>query len=223
MDQIQIGDVKIECIGHAGFIVKGQNRIIYIDPYLISEQPGPQELADIILITHEHFDHCDPDSIKKVRGSNTTTIIPESCSLSFRGDARRVREGDVLEGDLAIKGINIYVHPAYNIQAEYHPRGFGLGYVVEVDGLKIYHSGDTDAIPEMKDISADVALLPISGKYTMDERGAAEAVSLIGPQIVIPMHYGLIKGTEADPELFKQLVAQKCPDTKVILLSTLGD
>ena len=218
MNSTTVGNVTITWLGHAGFMLRTEELTVYIDPYVLPAYVGFEDQADLILITHEHYDHCSPEGIRKVRRSDSTTLVPESCGLQFKGDARRIVEGDMLTGDLAIKGLDIEVIPAYNKDKPYHPQGSGVGYIVTLGGLRIYHAGDSDFIPQMKDISADVALLPIGGTYTMDEAQAAEAAAAVGPEIVIPMHYGHIEGTEADPEKFKQLVGEKNPDVKVIIL-----
>jgi L-ascorbate metabolism protein UlaG (beta-lactamase superfamily) len=218
MSSTTIGNVTINWLGHSGFMIKGEGKTIYIDPYVLPEKVNFEDMADIILITHEHYDHCNPDSIRKLRKEDTTTLIPEKCSLKFRGDARRIMEGDVLTGGLAIKDMDIEVVPAYNMNKQNHPKGIGVGYIIKVEGIRIYHAGDTDLIPEMKEITADVALLPIGGTYTMDESEAAEAAAAIAPKIVIPMHYNYLETTRADAEKFKKLVNDKNPDIGVVIL-----
>jgi L-ascorbate metabolism protein UlaG (beta-lactamase superfamily) len=205
LKSIDIGKVHIDWLGHSGFRLRGNNLVVYIDPYDVGDYISYADQADVLLITHEHFDHCSPRDIQKVRKSTATTLIPTSCSLQFRGDARRIEAGDVLRDELAIKGLNIEVVAAYNIDKPFHPPGEGVGYVVELESLRIYHAGDTDLIDEMAAIEADVVLLPIGGNYTMDEKQAAEAVSWMGPSYVIPMHYGSVEGTDADVDLFKNL------------------
>jgi L-ascorbate metabolism protein UlaG (beta-lactamase superfamily) len=217
MKHLRTGSVTIEWLGHSGFILRDEATVVYIDPYIIPPYIGYEDQADVLLITHEHPDHCSPEAITRVRKSTATTLVPESCSLNFRGDARRVREGDVLHGELAIKGLNIDVVPAYNISKPNHPRGMGVGYVVEIGGKRVYHSGDTDLIREMEEIKADIALLPIAG-YGMDEESAAEAVAVINPEITIPMHYGSLPGMDADPLRFASLVREKAPDVRVEVL-----
>lgn len=220
MNSIKIGSVTIKWLGHSGFLLKGDDKKIYIDPYDLSEEPDFDDKADILLITHEHFDHCSPDDIRKVRRSDSTTLIPENLSLQFKGDARRIAEGDVLADGLEIKGTRIEVVPAYNLDKPYHPRGFGVGYIVELGGIRIYHAGDCDLFPEMKTIRVDVALLPIGGIYTMDEEEAASAAATISPKFVIPMHYGKPEVTDGDPEKFKNLVHAKNPAIDVIILNS---
>jgi len=220
MNSVKIGSVNIQWLGHAGFLLEGDGKKIYIDPFEIGEEPAFDDKADILLITHEHFDHCSPEDIRKVRRSDSTTLIPENCSLEFRGDARRVAEGDILADGLEIKGTHIEVVPAYNLNKPYHPRGFGVGYIVELGGIRIYHAGDCDFFPEMKNIKADVALLPIGGTYTMDEEEAASAAAVIAPKIVIPIHYGKPEGTKGDPEKFKAFVHGKNPEINVIILDS---
>lgn len=218
MSSTTIQNITIERFGHASFMIKGKENIIYIDPYVLPGKVDYEDQADIILITHDHHDHCSPEAIRAIRNSESTTLIPQSCALEFRGDARRINEGDVLTGDLAIKGMDIEVVPAYNINKSFHPQGTGVGYVITVDGLRIYCAGDTDLLPQMKDISADVALLPIGGTYTMDEAEAAEAALTIAPDVVVPMHYNYLDATPADAGLFKQLVQDKNPDIEVVIL-----
>lgn len=218
MKSATIGGVKISWLGHAGFLFEGDGKKIYIDPFELPEEPDFDDKADILLITHEHLDHCSPDDIRKVRRSDSTTLIPEACSLNFKGDARRVAEGDVLADGLEIKGIRIEVVPAYNPDKPYHPRGLGVGYIVELGGIRIYHAGDCDFFPEMEEVRADVVLLPIGGTYTMDEEEAARAVAAISPKVAIPMHYGKTEGTDGNPEKFKALVHGKDPDIEVIIL-----
>ena len=218
MNSVKIGKINIRWLGHSGFLLEGDNKKIYIDPYDLSEEPTYDDKADILLITHEHFDHCSPDDIKKVLQSDSITLIPENLSLPFKGDARRIAEGEVLADGLEIKGIRIEVVPAYNLNKPYHPRGSGVGYIVELEGTRIYHAGDCDFFPEMKTIRTDVALLPIGGTYTMDEEEAASATAAISPKFVIPMHYGKPEITEGDPEKFKALVHGKNPDINVIIL-----
>lgn len=220
MDSVKIGNVNVKWLGHASFLLEGEGKKIYIDPFELKEEPAFDDKADILLITHEHFDHCSPDDIRKVRRSDSTTLIPENCSLQFKGDARRVAEGDILADGLEIKGIRIEVVPAYNLNKPFHPRGLGVGYVVELEGTRIYHAGDCDFFPEMKDIKADVALLPIGGMYTMNEEEAATAVVVISPKVVIPMHYGRSEGTQADPEKFKTLVHSRNPNIDVRILES---
>ncbi len=220
MDSVEIDNVTIKWLGHSGFLLEGDSKKIYIDPFEIDEEPAFDDKADILLITHEHFDHCSPEDIRKVRRSDSTTLIPENCSLQFRGDARRIAEGDILADGLEIKGVRIEVVPAYNIDKPYHPRGLGVGYIVELGGLRIYHAGDCDFFPEMESIKADVALLPIGGTYTMNEEEAASAAAVISPKVVIPMHYGKSEGTQADPEKFKALVHGKNPEINVTILDS---
>ncbi len=189
---------SIRWLGHAGFMIKGK-RVIYIDPYQL-EFP---DVGDIILITHDHQDHCSPDDVKWLRRGATVIVAPETCASKFQGDVRSVEAGDTL----SIRGVAIDVVPAYNRDKDNHPKeAGGVGYVITtVEGLRIYHAGDTDLIPEMEHIEADVALLPVGGTYTMDAAEAAQAANLIKPRLAIPMHWGTLVGSREDAEKFRDL------------------
>lgn len=186
-------NVEITYLKHAGFKIKG-SKVLYIDPYEITEG---FEKADLILVTHDHFDHLDMKSIKRLSRSDTTVVTPKGCVIkgfeSFSLDER---------DEKIVKGVKIRTVPAYNINKPFHKKG-GVGYVIEIDNVSIYHAGDTDRIPEMKEIEVDVALLPIGGTYTMDLREAVEAAKDIKAKLYIPMHYGAIPKTEANPEDFR--------------------
>jgi len=197
-----IGGVEVEWLGHAGFRLKGEV-VVYLDPYLLPSNP---EKADIILITHEHYDHCDPERVRQLSKEGTVIVAPSACASKLGGEVKVVEPGD----QMVVKNIEIVAVHAYNIGKPYHQKGAGVGYVLRLGGKNIYHAGDTDLTPEMENLKeVDIALLPIGGTYTMDLNEAAEAAGVIKPGIVIPMHYNYISGTAADTDEFKELVAQE--------------
>lgn len=189
---------SIRWLGHAGFLLAGK-RLVYIDPYKLNYP----EVGDLILITHDHDDHCSPEDVKWLRKGETVIVAPASCAAKFKGDVRSVKWGDVVHH----KGIKVEIVPAYNVGKDFHPREFGgVGYVVTMpEGLRVYHAGDTDLIPEMQHIAVDVALLPVGGTHTMDASQAAQAANLIRPRLAIPMHWGTIVGSRQDAEKFREL------------------
>lgn len=192
-----LDNLEITWLGHASFKIKSPDLIIYIDPYQVSRG----EKADIILATHEHFDHYDEASVTALSKDNTIVVGPKSVASKARGKV--LEAGQALE----IKGVSIKAVPAYNMAKPFHPKGSGVGFVIKIADKTIYHAGDTDKIPEMAKLAGiDLALLPIGGTYTMDEAEAAGAVKVIKPKIAIPMHYGALKETRGVPEKFKELV-----------------
>lgn len=192
---------KIVWLGHDGFRIDAE-KTIYIDPFQISD--GPQ--ADLILITHEHFDHCSPDDIAKIQQANTVIVTEKDSAGKLSGNIKEIKPGDTL----TVEGIKIEAVPSYNTDKDFHPQANSwLGFIVEIEGVKIYHSGDADLIPEMKDLNVDIALLPVSGTYVMTADQAVAAALAINPKLAIPMHYGAIVGSEEDANRFKQALEGK--------------
>ena len=192
---------KIVWLGHDGFRIDA-SKTVYIDPYQIEE--GPR--ADLILITHEHFDHCSPDDVAKIQQSGSVIVTEKDSAAKLSGDVRVVNVGE----KLSVDDITVEAVPAYNTNKDFHPKSKGwLGFIVEIDGVKVYHAGDTDYIPEMKGYNTDIALLPVSGTYVMTADEAVEAALAINPKVAIPMHYGAIVGGEQDAENFKDALEGK--------------
>lgn len=186
---------KIVWLGHDGFRIDG-DKIVYFDPYQIS--PGAK--ADLILVTHEHFDHCSPGDIAKIQKPETVIVTEKDSAKKLKGNVKVVRPGQTIDAD----EIKIEAVPAYNTDKTFHPKENGwLGFIVEIEGVRIYHAGDTDFIPEMNQFEVDIALLPVSGTYVMTALEAIEAALAIRPKLAIPMHYGAIVGGEQDAKDFK--------------------
>jgi L-ascorbate metabolism protein UlaG (beta-lactamase superfamily) len=211
MGSTKVEDVEITWYGHATFKIAGAGLVIYTDPYTL---PEGEETADLVLVTHEHYDHCAADKIESVTRGDTVIVTTGECASSLAGDIRTVSPDDTL----TVKGIDVQAVYAYNHHIPNHPKGKGVGYVFTVSGVRIYHAGDTDFIQEMKDIRCDVALLPVGGTYTMDQDEAVEAVAAIEPKVVIPMHYNYLEATRADASRFKADVEQRIPGVEVRIL-----
>ncbi len=192
---------KINWLGHDVFRIDG-SVTVYTDPYQIAGGPP----ADLILITHEHFDHCSPEDVARILKSDTVIVTEKDSAAKLTGDIRVMAPGDRIE----VKGVAIEAVPAYNTDKDFHPREKGwLGFIAKIDGVSVYHAGDTDRIPEMDNVRADIALLPVSGTYVMTADQAVEAALAIGPAIAIPMHYGTVAGTEADAIAFRDALQGK--------------
>uniref|UniRef100_A0A7V4N599 MBL fold metallo-hydrolase n=1 Tax=Thermodesulfobacterium geofontis TaxID=1295609 RepID=A0A7V4N599_9BACT len=192
---------KMQWLGHDCFLIKS-DLIIYFDPFQI--KAGPK--ADIIFVTHPHYDHCSAEDIKKIVKEDTIIVTEKDSAKMLTGKIEIMKVGE----EKKVRGIKVKAVPAYNIGKTFHTKDKGwLGFVVEVEGVNIYHAGDTDFIPEMKNIKADIALLPVSGTYVMTADEAVEAALAIKPQIAIPMHYGSIVGSEKDAEKFANALKGK--------------
>jgi L-ascorbate metabolism protein UlaG (beta-lactamase superfamily) len=185
----------LKWIGHASFLLSVNGKNVYIDPFNL--QTGKVH-ADIILITHPHFDHFSTQDIEKVADANTRIFAPMELKEKIRiGKVTGVEPNKKYSAD----GIEIETVPAYNVNKERldkHPRTNNwVGYIIKAGGKSWYHAGDTDFIPEMKKIEVDVALLPMSGTYTMDVHEAVEAARAIKAKQYTPMHYKQVLGKEA--------------------------
>jgi L-ascorbate metabolism protein UlaG (beta-lactamase superfamily) len=205
-DQAAIDKVvkDLHWLGHDCFRLDRPQGPIYFDPYEIKGGPT----AALILVSHDHFDHCSTDDLAKISGPDTIIITEPESAAKLSGDVRVLKPGQSLE----VAGVQVVAVPAYNLNKEFHPRAKKwLGFVVTVDGVRLYHAGDTDYIPEMDQLRVDVALLPVSGTYVMTAAEAVAAAQAIGPQLAIPMHYGAIVGDLNDAQHFAKALKGLVP------------
>ena len=179
----------------------GEGLTVYIDPWGIRDD---DPAAYLILITHAHFDHFQPDEIAKIRSGSTKVAAPRDVAKELSGEVTPVAPGESHE----IAGVRFTTVPAYNVREERlekHPKANGwVGYVLDLGGSTYYHAGDTDHAAELDDVKADVAFLPIGGTYTMDASEAGGLARSIAPQIAVPMHFGFVVGSPSDAERFRK-------------------
>ena len=193
--------VEIKWIGHASFRIAGASSVLYIDPWKLSDEPHD---ADVVFVSHSHFDHCSPPDIRKASKDDTTIIAPSDVIAELHAANAVALEEQVYVKDIAVEPV-----AAYNVGKSFHPKGnLWLGAVFTIDGKRIYYAGDTDLIPEMSDLKdVDVALLPVGGTYTLNAAEAAKACKAIGCKTAIPYHWGDIVGSAADAEKFAKAAA----------------
>lgn len=192
--------------GQASVKISGLGANIFVDPFKIKNE----DKADIVMITHSHDDHLSFSSLKKICTDQTTLIAPKEVAGKIKRIPQKqtltVQPGDTVSvGDVTIQAVAMY-----NIRkTKYHPKSKKwTGYVMTGNGISIYHAGDTERIPEMKDIKCDIALLPLGQKYTMNSvKDAAESAKDVGAKLAVPIHYGMYEGTKGDAEKFKTLLA----------------
>ncbi len=185
--------LEIKWLGHSWFRIDADGVSLHFDPLPekyrkklgLAEMLEPETKADFILVSHSHGDHWDRETIQSLRGPRTVVIAPRKPANRIGDGAVVIESGQTLSYDK----VSVRATPAYNLRKFYHRRGKGVGYLVTIGGRTIYHAGDTDFIPEMKDLGkVDVALLPIGGRFTMDVKEAAMAAKAISPRLLIPMH-----------------------------------
>ncbi len=202
--------MKLKWLGHASFKITLGHKVIYIDPYAGDDY---SDKAEIILVSHGHYDHSSMEKISQARVDDTIILTTKDNVAAIGGES--FSPGDSKKvGDITITAI-----PAYNLRKPFHEKeNPGLGFIIRFDSKSIYHAADTDIIPEMEGLKPTVALLPVGGTYTMNAKEAAIAAEKIKPKLVIPMHYGSgIVGKIDDAELFKELI-EVHPDIKVRIL-----
>jgi L-ascorbate metabolism protein UlaG (beta-lactamase superfamily) len=199
---------NLRWLGHSSFLITGEKKV-YIDPFSLPKGVMPK--ANIILITHPHYDHFSMEDLKEIVTKDTVIIGPKEIQAHLK-DLKQCKFMQIMpDKELTVGDINIHAVPAYNLNNSHHKKESGwVGYIVQIEDLKYYFAGDTDRIPEMKKIgSVDIAMLPVSGIYTMDYQNAILAAEDISPKIVIPMHYGSIIGSKLDAEKFVKEVQKK--------------
>lgn len=197
---------NIHWLGHASFRVEAMGMTIYIDPWQLKETPP----ADVILVTHEHKDHCSLKDIASIRREDTVVVAPAAAAARIGGEMTVVEPGMTL----TVKGIPVKVIAAYNTNKfrspgdPFHPKKAGhVGYIFSVEGVCLYHAGDSDLTEEMKTVKTDIAMVPVSGKFVMTAEEAAEAVAQFEVKTAIPMHIGRGIGEPEMADTFKSLAA----------------
>ncbi len=192
---------RLGWLGNASFIYEGPP-VIYFDPFALQlERP-----ADLILVSHDHPQHCSPVDIGRIRRAHTVVVSDKKAAAKIGPPVLALEPGEEARvGEMVIQGV-----PAYNRESHFHPRRAGyLGFVVTLEGVRLYFAGDTDFIPEMADLEADIALLPVCGVMAMDAEEAARAALALKPQVAVPMHFGGTLGTLEDAERFRALLDGK--------------
>ena len=194
--------IQVQWIHHASFRIQGRDATLYIDPWKLPDSPHD---ADVIFVSHSHYDHLSPSDIKKISKDDTAIVAPADVIESLRA-----RNAIAPGQSVTIKGLTVEAVAAYNIDKAFHPRGNNwCGAVFTIDGKRIYYAGDTDLVPEMSDLKdVDLALLPVGGTYTLNPAQAAKACAAIGCKAALPYHYGDIVGTADDGRDFAG--AAKC-------------
>jgi L-ascorbate metabolism protein UlaG (beta-lactamase superfamily) len=210
---MEFNGLSLHWLGHDGFKIVAGGKTIYIDPYQLGKAQQDKNDADIVLVSHNHFDHLSMDDLKHVIGKKTSIVAAKECTEQLK-TAHAAEVKGVSPGDrLTVQGVSIEAVAAYNTNKKFHPKADNkVGFVLTIGGNRIYHTGDTDDIPEMSAVKPDIAFVPVSGTYVMTAEEAAKAVNeKIRPrQLVIPMHYGTIVGSEKDARQFSELV-RICP------------
>jgi len=199
--------LTIKWLGHASFQIKAEGKIIYVDLKKYGKVVEVSEKADLILVTHSHADHCSAEKINKVRTKDTTVFAPKQSISKIGGVVKTLKPNEeATAGNIRIRAVEAYNYKRFKSPGKpWHPKGYGVGYLITVGGKTIYHAGDTDFVPEMKQLGhVDVALLPTGDKYTMDNVEAAEAAIVINPKFAIPMHRW-----DTDPKEFKEKAEAK--------------
>jgi L-ascorbate metabolism protein UlaG (beta-lactamase superfamily) len=195
---------RVTWFKNSSFVWRSGDLAIYVDPWGIPEDAVP---ADVIFITHTHYDHFIPEDIDKVRTPRTALVAPGDVAKELSGDISVVSPGDAIEAG----GLKVQCVPAYNVQEDrldFHPRSNQwVGYVVDLGDGVYYHAGDTDHLPELESIRADVAFLPAGGTFTMDAQQAAGLAKAMTPGTAVPMHYGFVSGSSKDGESFREAAA----------------
>jgi L-ascorbate metabolism protein UlaG (beta-lactamase superfamily) len=207
--------VIIKSLGHASFQIRADGKIIYIDLKKYGKIVETSEKADLILVTHPHADHWSAERINRLRTKNTVVVAPKPLVSKVGGVVKTLKPNeDAIYSSIKVKAVEAYNYKRFRSPGKpWHPKGYGVGYLITIEDKTIYHAGDTDFVPEMKEIEhVDVALLPTGNKYTMDNTEAAEAAISIKPKIAVPMHTW-----NTDPQEFKEKVEAKSR-VRVILL-----
>ena len=195
----------IEVLYHSSIRIS-KNKIIYIDPFKIDKNYND---ADIVFITHDHFDHYSEEDIDKVINENTTIIIPEELLTKILRKGINKNAVITVESnkEYMVQGIKFETIPAYNTNKTFHPKENNwVGYIITLDGIRYYIAGDTDITEENRKVKCDVAFVPVGGTYTMDFKEAAQLINEIQPKIAVPIHYGSVVGTEQDATDFIKLL-----------------
>lgn len=204
----------IEVLCHSS-IRFGRGKVIYFDPFKIE---GNYNDADVIFITHDHYDHYSEEDIDKIVKEDTIIVVPEDLKTKLL--KKGWKEENIItvrpNESYTVKNIEFKTIPAYNVNKQFHPKeNAWVGYLLEIEGVTYYIAGDTDITEENKKIKCDVAFVPVGGTYTMDYTEASELINEIKPKVAVPTHYGSIVGSKKEGDKFSKLVNS---EIKVVIL-----